>query len=292
MSRGSKELAPPRTLAILIVAVTWLCTSHPGFADPSSTMVSEEDFRQLSGRLATLEERLRQTRQATERMQQATASLDIAADDAPSAAAQGLVATRALIERERQILADLVAANSQLPETLSLAELERRQRDSEEERDELAKKLADLEDGGGDQGTGLQASKYVSDKQIFPLVVTRGRIVPGMEPYYSIAQVPCVNRQTKEELICNQTKRVRDGTAVVEAIKEGGFLDLLIEDHRLSPETHVFQLLVCSDSVTSFHRLRQAIKQRGFSFAWDTFRDRTILSAPGAQAGRNGTWVY
>jgi hypothetical protein len=36
-------------------------------------------------------------------------------------------------------------------------------------------------------------------------------------------------------------------------------------------------LNVCADSIESFFKLSRAIKARGHSFAWTTFRDRPVL---------------
>jgi len=261
----------------LMVCLTCLAASPAAIAGPAPARLGEEDFASLSARLSTLDERLGQARQAVDRMQQTLDTLPRATDEDPAMAAERLAVTRKLIEDERQTLARLVAANSQLPESLSLAELEARQRDSETERDTLVKQLEALNDPKTDQAAGYGSSRRMEGKTLVPLVVTKGRLVPAVEPYFSVRETPCFNRVTREQLTCAEIKRVRDGTAVSIAIRDGDLLDTLIKDRGLTPESAIFFLNVCADSIESFFKLSRAIKARGHSFAWTTFRDRPVL---------------
>lgn len=261
----------------LAICLLWLAASPTSIADPAPARESDEDFTRLSARLATLVDRLDQARQAIVRIQLTADSLpDVTAED-PDTAAERLAVTRQLIQDERRTLAALVASNSQLPESLSLSELEVRLRDSEAERDALLKQLETLNDPTTDPGTGYGSSRPMRDKTLVPLLVTKSRLVPATNDYFSARKVLCVNRVTHEQLACAEIKRVRDGTAVAIAIKDGALLDKMIKDEGLSPDSHIFYLHVCSDSVKSFHQLSRAIKARGYSFAWVTYRDRPVL---------------
>jgi len=259
----------------LALCLTWLAPAPPAFADGPTTRFSEEDYQQLATRLAALTTRMSDVSNAILRMRQA----DDPGKDADARAEQ-LAAIRTANEEKRQLLQQLPDGKGKLPQ--DSADSARQLNTIETQCNDITQKIAELKTAGDDKaGVGFSAGKRIVGKEVLELVITRGRLVPLCPPYFQGTRI-----MNGGVMIALKIDRVKDGVAVDQAIKDGDLLDQIIKEKKADPKTCVFKLFVCTDSIGSFHQLRQVVSRKGYSYGWDTWMDKSLLQ--GAGGGGDG----
>lgn len=252
--------------------------------DEAEARHSDQDYQQLATCLAALDSRLNEINHVILRLQRrTTADGKVAPDDAALTAE--LAATRTANEEKRRRLQQPAKDVARPPD--DSADPAQQLADIESKCNEIVQRIATLK-AAKDTGTGLgfNAGKRVIGKEVVELAIIKGRVVPLCAPYYSATGL-----RAGATVVAVQIERKMDGIEVDTAIRDGGLLDQILKEKGASPESHVFKLLVCADSVGSFHQVRQAILKKRYSYGWDTWLDRTILVNANGGGGDGGVEI-
>jgi len=137
--------------------------------------------------------------------------------------------------------------------------------------DELAKKEQGLIDAPAAEGGGIPNPKPVPEgMRSTYMTLVKGRVVPIKKPYYKFEDV-LVSTGDGSVTFATKVTRAKDGEPVGEAIKPGGCLDTMLNE--LDPAKQYFRFLVCADSIPAYRAAAAAVCDRGFLCAWDTYAD-------------------
>jgi len=262
-----------------------------GQSQPESDTSWVHESKSLAERLQTNVWRLQQSREADK---QVLRQLDSIAQPQEGALNSLMGENKALrlrlLEREKE-LAELNGTNS--PVSAPIADLQKQLAAAEEQRDLLVKKQSDLEPALGSTNAtkGLRRELLLSDLEPITVKLVKNRVVPMMEPFYSIRRSKlkvALSGETVDGLVIS---RVHDGESASNAVRPGGLLDTLLS--KSDPRKKYFRLLVCADSISAFQNVPQAIAKRGFAYSWDTSNDEDVLRPLRKQAESNpNDWGY
>ena len=188
-------------------------------------------------------------------------------------------------------LASLIT--DKLPATLSIADLNRKLAEAQKKRDEIAGKLLAAEKQKQQKNDSGGIPETVLRKNMKPvtLLLVRNHIVPTRKPYFSFSSGYSGTTRAGERLPLVRVHRAQEGVAITDAIKQGGALDKLIAEDKSKPDTHIFRILVCADSIPSFQILAKAIGSRGFDYNWDTAKDEDQYIPANGGPGSTEQWV-